>query len=438
MKKVTHLNLAFINKSMNVVPISLLMVIGLLGFNSISSAQTAPWMAKNPLDAARGGIAASTVDGKIYVMGGVSVAGGQALSKLEAYDPETGIWTIKAPMPSGRVAISTCVVDGKIYAIGGAPNWGGVGVSTVEVYDPATNTWSVKADMPTARSNLASCAVNGKIYAIGGMVGQTGYKTVEEYDPETNTWTQKTPMSGERSFFAVCAVDDKIYAMGGFLNPQQVTSTVAVYDPASDSWSDTVAENMPIAKAVFAASVVNGKIYVMGGAQGLASAPLSDVEEYDPVANIWTSKTGMPTARMFLATVALNSRVYAIGGIVSTASVGLTTDLVEEYSPALDIELPSSTRNQHDNTPVVIKLVQNFPNPFHSATMIRYELASDAYVSLTVYDLQGREVDILVNSYLPAGEYQISWKPDKLALGTYILRLTLDTGFSESKKLVLQ
>jgi len=61
-------------------------------------------------------------------------------------------------------------------------------------------------------------------------------------------------------------------------------------------------------------SVVNGKIYAIGGGRNLDTSLLSTVEEYDPVADKWTKKTDMPTARFSFSTCAVNEKIYAIGG----------------------------------------------------------------------------------------------------------------------------
>ncbi len=49
------------------------------------------------------------------------------------------------------------------------------------------------------------------------------------------------------------------------------------------------------------------------------------------------------------------------------------------------------------------------PNPFQAATRIRFSLAADAPVTLTVYDIQGRVVRTLVQGVLGAGEYDAAW-----------------------------
>ncbi|MBI1925875.1 hypothetical protein HYR99_16695 [Candidatus Poribacteria bacterium] len=220
---------------------------------------------------------------------------------------EEGKWTKKADMPTARSYFSTSMVNGKIYAIGGTnlpPATIPAPIAlTVEEYDPATDTWTKKSDMPTARSALSTSVVNGKIYVIGGYgTGWTPLRTVEEYDPVTDTWTKKSDMPTARGFLAASVVNGKIYAIGGyegFILSTSTLSTVEEYDPVTDTW--TKKSNMPAVRGFLAASVVNGKIYTIGGDTSHNGPALSTVEEYDPATDTWTKKSDMPTARVVLS-----------------------------------------------------------------------------------------------------------------------------------------
>jgi hypothetical protein len=87
---------------------------------------------------------------------------------------------------------------------------------------------------------------------------------------------------------------------------------------------------MPSAGCTLSTSVVNGKIYAMGGSSPMpALAPLSTVQEYNPVTDTWTNKADMPTARSGLSTSAVNGKIYAIGGLANPTGIALAT--VEEY-----------------------------------------------------------------------------------------------------------
>ena len=291
------------------------------------------WAQKADMPTGRAALSTCAVNGKIYAVGGTDPWGdkgvGARISALEEYDPAIDIWTKKANMPTARSSLSTSVVDGKIYAIGG---YNGVQTfSTVEMYDPATDTWTRKADMPTKRAWLSCSVVDGKIYAIGGATGVIK-KTVEEYDPETDTWAKKADMPTARSTLSTSVVDGKIYAVGGY-NGFQSLPTVEVYDPATDKW--TKKADMPTTRGFLSTSVCNGEVYAIGGTGGIPGVwygnPLSTVEKYNPATDIWTAENAMPKTRVALSTSVLNGKIYAIGGNVASFGPNLST--VEEYTP---------------------------------------------------------------------------------------------------------
>lgn len=68
-------------------------------------------------------------------------------------------------------------------------------------------------------------------------------------------------------------------------------------------------------------------------------------------------------------------------------------------------------------------LEQNYPNPFNPSTQIRYALPKDVSVRLTVYDLLGREVAVLVNEVKPAGLHAVTLDATRYASGIYFYRL---------------
>jgi N-acetylneuraminic acid mutarotase len=177
--------------------------------------------------------------------------------------------------------------------------------------------------------------VDGKIYVIGGdSGGDMLIVTVDVYDPLTDSWTTKADMPTPRGASGTSVVDGKIYAIGGVTHPLgQVVPAVEVYDPATNTWTQKA--DMPTARYIFSTSVVDGKIYVIGGALPPLVADrqgISLVEEYDPVTDTWTEKSPMPTARHSLATGVVNGIIYAIGGWKGDVFYGPT----EAYDPATD------------------------------------------------------------------------------------------------------
>ncbi len=90
------------------------------------------------------------------------------------------------------------------------------------------------------------------------------------------------------------------------------------------------------------------------------------------------------------------------------------------------------------------KLYDNYPNPFNPGTAISYELSATGRISLTIYDVLGREVATLVNRVEQPGSYTVTFDASRLPSGVYFYRLQ-ESGIgpsnsgihSETKEMVL-
>lgn len=144
-----------------------------------------------------------------------------------------------------------------------------------------------------------------------------------------SAWSSKAGMSEPRGGLASSVVDGKIYVIGGLDAEFNLVATTEAYDPITDTW--TPKDNLPIARAGHCAVAVNGKIYAIGGFN--RTATLKSVEEYDPVLDIWIAKANMPTARGGLECSVVGGKIYAMGGSDQNFKV---LPVVEEYDPMTD------------------------------------------------------------------------------------------------------
>ncbi len=89
------------------------------------------------------------------------------------------------------------------------------------------------------------------------------------------------------------------------------------------------------------------------------------------------------------------------------------------------------------------RLLQNYPNPFNPITQIGFHIAENGFVSISVYDLLGREVAIIVNEILSPGTYSRQWDATGFPSGVYYYRVHFQASsgqsraYSETRKLVL-
>ncbi len=205
-------------------------------------------------------------------------------------------------------------------------------ISFSSVRAQSGNSWAIKAPMPSARAGFGLATVNGKIYAMGGWnKNQTNFVTVnEEYDPATNTWAEKAPMLTARVSFAVAVYENKIYTFGGQVldaaGKRIVINITEVYDPATDTWARKA--SLPKPAEDFGASVVEGKIYVIG----------TQTDVYDPTIDSWITKTPIPHAIAHSAYAVLDDKIYVIAGNFhgNNASFYQAINLNQIYDPKTD------------------------------------------------------------------------------------------------------
>jgi N-acetylneuraminic acid mutarotase len=239
---------------------------------------------------------------------------GKAIAAVEEYDPVTNAWTSKADMPDPRGSLpkASPVVHGKIYVIGG----GSPAVARVDIYDPITDTWTRGTDMPTRRLLQATATWNGEIYVFGGITSVPSWQgqildTTEVYDPQTDTWRTVAPMPLRVWEQSAEVIDGKIYVLGGASGTNAVR-ILQVYDPQTDTWANGTP--LGIGTRGFGATVLCGNIYAFGGWLNSGQRPYSNTWVYNSITDTWTEGIPLPDTRAGLSTSLVNGKIYAIGG----------------------------------------------------------------------------------------------------------------------------
>ncbi|MBS4029395.1 MAG: right-handed parallel beta-helix repeat-containing protein, partial [Ignavibacteriales bacterium] len=112
--------------------------------------------------------------------------------------------------------------------------------------------------------------------------------------------------------------------------------------------------------------------------------------------------------------------------IPHAASATITITEVKDISSAL---------------PVDYNLEDCYPNPFNPITNFKFQIKENGFVTLSIFDMLGKEVAIVVNEELPAGVYSSTWNAANTPSGTYLYRLQVSNSgnqfFTETKKLLL-
>jgi hypothetical protein len=81
-------------------------------------------------------------------------------------------------------------------------------------------------------------------------------------------------------------------------------------------------------------------------------------------------------------------------------------------------------------------LAQNYPNPFNQFTAIAFNLSESSFITLTVYNIFGKEIEIIFCGQLPPGESKVEWTPKNLSGGIYFYRLQIGQ-LEETRRCVL-
>jgi N-acetylneuraminic acid mutarotase len=240
--------------------------------------------------------------------------GPQALVSLES-----NTWATLTKTRAPRARVAGAAIGNVIYLVGG---WrftsfnegrGGWATSTLQAYDVGTDRWSARTPMPGGRYQVNGASViDGRLYVSGGANNKEDLtKTLFVYDPATNSWTRKADMPRPGACGAQGVIARKLYVYIGCPGEGQEHQFFH-YDPATDRW--TTLSKPPSQHATPAAGVINGRFYLVGGAQSFSQPNLA-VHVYDPVSRIWTSRASLPSEQTGAVAGVLNGKLYVAGGV---------------------------------------------------------------------------------------------------------------------------
>ncbi|GIW91302.1 MAG: hypothetical protein KatS3mg109_1734 [Pirellulaceae bacterium] len=172
-------------------------------------------------------------------------------------------------------------------------------------------------------------------------------------------------------------------------------------------------------------------------ADGSVVVGWADSSEYNRAFR-WTASGGMEDLNITYASLLTNGSVLGVAYAISPDGryiVGQGFNAAAGRQEAFLLEV-QTTGVEETFGPRAVLLAQNVPNPFATSTTIRFVLPRWSHVKLTVVDVLGREVTMLVEGELNAGEHSIVFDAEDLASGVYFYRLQAG-GFTETKNLLI-
>jgi predicted CXXCH cytochrome family protein len=128
---------------------------------------------------------------------------------------------------------------------------------------------------------------------------------------------------------------------------------------------------------------------------------------------------------------------YNLAAINGEGSLGIhNTRLVQKLLKDAIASFSLTAIKNGTLLPAKFELCQNYPNPFNPTTTIRFSLPQGGNVRITIYDVTGKQIQTLINSYYAAGTFNVNWNAISFASGVYFYRIE-SGAYNMVKKMIL-
>jgi hypothetical protein len=235
----------------------------------------------------------------------------------------------------------------------------------------------------------------------------TGFILEPSYKKTTNSGNNWTPsISGLYGTSLDIVNQDTLYIAD--------RGRVLISTNCGDNWSSRPVGSSATLDCV---NFVNGKTGWICGDGGLVKRTTNAGEN-------WYSQNSGTLARLRTIQILDLNNLWIAGdsGVILRTTTGGVT-FINEYTN----EIPSS-----------FNLKQNFPNPFNSQARIEFDVSRAEFVTLKIFDMQGKEISTLVNERLSPGSYEVSFDGSALSSGIYFYRLGVGKNIQTRKMTLLK
>jgi Domain of unknown function (DUF5122) beta-propeller len=359
----------------------------------------------------------------IYAGGDFSSIGGQVRHFIAALDAPSGAAKSWNPNASGGVSALALKLgpmrdDVTVYAGGDFTSIGGQSRSRIAALDASLGSAGLATGWnPVANSTVSALVVDGTTVYVGGSFTTLGSLTRNHIGAIGTGSSLATPWNpnADDAVHALAVSGPTVYAGGMFLNVGgQSRKRIAALDATSGlatGWNPSVNSGYDISAFLLSGSTV----YVGGSFSnigGQSRGGLAALDSLTGLASDWSAYTNSQV--MTLA--GSGSDLYAGG---SFASIG---NEPQSYLAAFGEEILDVPPIAHVTDVALLQPCQ--PNPFRASTRLRFALAGPETVSLSVYDVAGREVaTLLTRERMGPGTHQVEFRGTGLPSGVYLCRL---------------
>lgn len=277
------------------------------------------WRRAARLPVARDELRAAAIGRRVYIAGGQSRRPDgrlRSVPTLFVLDTRTGRVSRGPNMP---VALDHSAVasDGRtLWAAGGFSNFKASG--DVLRYSPRTRRWKTVTHLRLPRGAGGAGFIDGRLYVVGGAPptlpnpNRTPYGALESYDPATGRWTPGPDMPTPRHHLAATVLGGKLYVIGGREPGEFSLDSFESYDPRTKQW--TKLPPLPFGVGGDGAVTVEGRIVVIGGGDDAEHWVAPAAWSFDPDEGTWRRLSDLNVARHGHATAAVGDTAFAIGG----------------------------------------------------------------------------------------------------------------------------
>jgi N-acetylneuraminic acid mutarotase len=239
-----------------------------------------------------------------------------------------------------------------------ASNSVGSAQTQIRIIVTGRGSWATLNAVPLARHYFAMVRLpSGKVLVIGGFASGSITSSVVIYDPATESWSPAASMLYERSDpSATVLPDGRVLVAGGDTNGNTTLATAEIYDPAANTWTATA--SMAEARTRQTATLLlSGKVLVIGGYDRSGSLTFSQTAEmYDPAMGTWTAMATQlagPRGQHAAQLLPGGNAVLLIGGVSRTGFVN-TAELFPVNGSGSTTVLPGTVPNGNVYTSVLL------------------------------------------------------------------------------------
>ena len=266
------------------------------------------------------------IDNKLFVFGGYK-EGVISSKRSEYFDPVEGAWTQIQELPSA-ITHMNMVLDGRTvwFAGGFKDGYKGHAIAEVWSYDIDLDRYSAAPLLPEPRAGGGLALIDRELHYFGGLKVDRDTDSPDHWVLDLNAWEtgsaeweESTPMPTPRNQFSTIVFQGSIYAIGGQFNhdSQQLDQPrVDVFDPKNKSWSRGPDLPKGHSHAEGATFIHDNKIWMVGGhttpANGLKSQD-RDILTLAP-GGIWQKVGELPIPLSSPAASIINGTLYVAGG----------------------------------------------------------------------------------------------------------------------------